>query len=83
MTWIFHVPEEPVAHIAPPIAHERARVASLSRSRTPDDPELIDARRNLKCERLAVHIAQTVAAWPPLRGDQLDRLAVLLRGGAA
>lgn len=38
--------------------HERARVASLTRSRTPDDPELIEARRNLKCARLSLHIAE-------------------------
>ncbi len=62
---------------------ERARVASLSRSRTPDDPDLVDARRNLRAERLAEHIATQVAAWPQLTDAQLDRLAGLLRGGAA
>lgn len=36
--------------------HQRARVASLSRSRTPDDPELLDARRGLKAARLAARI---------------------------
>ena len=61
---------------------ERARVASLSRSRTPDDPDLLDARRNLRAERLAVHIAKVVAEAPPLTAEQRDRLAVLLRGGA-
>lgn len=60
---------------------ERARVASLSRSRTPDDPELLDARRNLRAERLALHIATVVAEAPPLTAEQRDRLAVLLRGG--
>lgn len=60
---------------------ERARVASLSRSRAADDPDLIEARRNLKAERLADHIARTVAEWPRLTPAQLDRLAILLRGG--
>lgn len=42
-----------------------------------DTSELL---RQLKEERLAEHIAKTVAAWPELRRDQLDRLAILLRG---
>ena len=60
---------------------ERARVAYLSRSRTPDDPELVDARRNMRAERLAEHIKRTVDAAPPLTVEQRDRLALLLRGG--
>lgn len=60
---------------------ERARVASLSRSRTPDDPELLDARRNLRAERLAEHIARVVDEAPPLTPEQRDKLAVILRGG--
>ena len=63
--------------------HERARVASLTRSRTADDPDLVDARRNLRAERLAEHIRLTVEAAPPLTAEQRDRLALLLRGGAA
>jgi len=46
--------------------HERARVASLSRSRTPDDPELIDARQKLRVERAADYIRKTVDAAPAL-----------------
>ena len=60
---------------------ERARVASLTRSRTPDDPDLLDARRKLRTERLAAYITATVDAAPPLTADQRDRLALLLRGG--
>ena len=60
---------------------ERARVASLSRTRTPDDPELLDARRNLRAERLAEHIARVVDEAPPLTPEQRDKLAVILRGG--
>lgn len=62
---------------------ERARVASLTRSRTPDDPDLIAARLNLRAERLAMYIRRTVDAAPPLTAEQRDRLAVLLRGEAA
>lgn len=62
---------------------ERARVASLSRSRTPDDPDLLEARRNLRAARLAEHITRVVDEAPPLTTEQRDRLAILLRGGAA
>lgn len=60
---------------------ERARVASLSRSRPADDPELLDARRTLRTTRLAEHIARVVDEAPPLTPEQRDRLAVILRGG--
>ncbi len=60
---------------------ERARVASLTRSRPADDPDLLDARRKLRTERLADHIAAVVDASPPLTVEQRDRLALLLRDG--
>lgn len=65
-----------------PVAHQRARVAALSRGRSIDDPELLDARRRLKAERLAEYIRKTVDAAPPLTPEQRDRLSILLRGGA-
>ncbi len=58
--------------------HHRARVASLSRDRAPDDPELLDARRSLREERLAAAIRETVDAAPPLTDEQRARLAALL-----
>ena len=61
--------------------HERARVASLTRSRQSDDPELVAARQNLRAERLADYITRTVDAAPPLTREQRDRLALLLRAG--
>ena len=63
--------------------HERARIASLSRSRQIDDPDLVEARLNLRVERLADQIRKTVDTAPPLTTEQRDRLATLLRGGAA
>jgi len=63
------------------VLHYRGRVAGLSRDRLPDDPELLDAKRNLRAENLAVHIAELVDAAPPLTAEQRDRLAALLRGG--
>ena len=52
---------------------ERARIASLTRSRQPDDPELLQARSNLVAARAALAeekrverdrlAADTLAAW--------------------
>ena len=63
--------------------HHRARVAALSRDRAPDDPDLQDARRDLRASMLAAHVAKVVAQAPPLTAEQRDRLAILLRGGAS
>lgn len=63
--------------------HERARIGALTRSRPDDDPELVEARRNLRAIRLEQYITEKVAEAPPLTQDQRDRLASLLRGGAA
>lgn len=62
---------------------ERARVASLSRSRSDDDPDLVNARRNLKAARLQEYVQRIVAQAPPLTPEQADTIAGLLRGGAA
>jgi hypothetical protein len=62
---------------------ERARVASLCRSRTPDDPVLLGARRDLRAARAEDYIKRLVDAAPPLTPGQLDRLAVMLRGAVA
>ena len=74
-------PEDPTDWRSP-----RARIAALSRSRPADDPDLVEARRDLHAARLAEHITRVVDAAPPLTDEQRDRLAVLLRpssGGAA
>ncbi|HEY3924962.1 MAG TPA: hypothetical protein VGL75_10420 [Acidothermaceae bacterium] len=61
---------------------DRARVASLSRDRAPDDPLLVEARRDLKASRLEEHIRKVVDSAPPLTAEQRDRIASLLRGAA-
>jgi hypothetical protein len=61
--------------------HHRARIAALSRDRQPDDPDLIEARRNLRALRLEEHVAKVVASAPPLTAEQRDRIAAILRGG--
>ena len=61
----------------------RGRVAALSRSRRSDDPDLQDARRELKTARLEDYIRRTVDAAPSLTAEQRDRLALILRGGSS
>ena len=51
---------------------ERARIAGLSRDRVAEDPDLIEARRNLRAERLALAIQQAVDAAPPLSAERLS-----------
>lgn len=62
---------------------ERARVASLARFRPSNDPALVDAKRDLRAERLAEHVARVVAQAPPLTDEQRERIAALLRAGGA
>lgn len=64
---------------------DRAKVASLSRVRPQTDPELIEARRNLKAAKLEEYVARVVAQAPPLSDEQAHRIASLLRpyGGDA
>ncbi|QYJ04238.1 hypothetical protein KUV85_00725 [Nocardioides panacisoli] len=64
------------------IAREHARVASLSRSRKPDDPELIEAKRNLRAARLKAYVRRVVDSAPPLTDDQRDEIASILRGAS-
>ena len=61
----------------------RARVASWSRDRPADDPDLLDARRRLKQLRLAEHVQKAVAEAPALTEEQCREIAALLRGGGA
>lgn len=60
---------------------ERARIAGLTRSRPADDPDLIEARRRLRAERLTEHVKRVVAELPPLTDAQCQRIAGLLLAG--
>lgn len=62
---------------------ERARLAALLRHKSPDAPEIEEARRDLRAARLEKIVRETVAAAPPLTDEQRRRLAVLLLGGDA
>jgi hypothetical protein len=61
--------------------HERARVASLTRSRTPDDPDLLNARSALRTAKWEADIKALVDAAPPLSAEQRNKLGLLFLAG--
>jgi hypothetical protein len=63
--------------------HYRARVGALSRSRPDDDPDLVEARLNLRALNLEEAVRKAVAQAPELTVEQRDRIAAILRGGTA
>lgn len=69
--------------IHPDVAKHRARVASLTRSRTEDDLDLVQARRDLTAATAAAGIERILATAPPLNDEQRARLSGLLAGGAS
>lgn len=62
-------------------ASAAGRASVLARWRRPDDPELIDARLELRELVLSDTIAEALAANPPFRPDQLARLVAQLEAG--
>lgn len=75
--------------IRPTPPQARAAIARAERSvkRRPDDLDALEQARRLRSEYKALraedYIRQLVDSAPPLTPEQRDRLAVLLRGGAA
>lgn len=61
------------------VFHQRGRLAALTRSRTPEDPELLSARRNLAAAKLREYVARTIAQAPPLTDAQREEIAAMLR----
>ena len=49
---------------------ERGRVASLTRSRPADDPQLIEARRALAAEKLAAYVSKTCLLYTSDAADE-------------
>ncbi|MEK0156666.1 hypothetical protein [Arthrobacter oryzae] len=58
--------------------HERAKIASLSKTRPDDDPDLLAHRQRLKGMRLEDHVRAAVESFPPITDEQAERVAALL-----
>lgn len=58
--------------------HERAKIASLSKTRPADDPDVLAHRQRLKAMRLEDHVRAVVASFPPITDEQAERVAALL-----
>lgn len=61
-----------------PWPHYRAKIASLTRSRADDDPELLAARRDLRAARLFAHVEKALAGEPALTMEQREDIARLV-----
>lgn len=61
------------------ILHHRAKIAALSRSRKPDDPELLVEKKRLAQAKTNARIEALIADAPPLSDEQRTRLAELLK----
>ncbi|OBF95110.1 hypothetical protein A5790_01840 [Mycobacterium sp. 852002-51152_SCH6134967] len=65
---------------------ERARIAGMSSrpNRPPDDPDLVEARRNMRALKLEADVLKVLAGQPPLSEEQRFRIAeLLIAGGGA
>lgn len=60
---------------------KRGRLNALRRYRTDDDPEVLDAARQLRAARLEDAVRKALDTAPPLTDEQRRRLAALLAGG--
>ena len=70
--------------MSPESRSNRARLANYKgRGYSDEDPKVIESKQAFTESRLADHINAVVDAWPPLRPDQIGRLAALLHGGDA
>ena len=63
--------------------HQRGKVASLSRSRPADDPDLVRAKELMREARVVEHIRTLVDSAPPLGPEARARLASVLLAPAA
>jgi len=63
----------------PKARHHSARIGALSRSRKPDDPDLIEAQRALRVLQAEEYVRRLVDGFPPLTREQRARLATLLQ----
>ena len=59
----------------------RSRIARLSQDRPPDDPDLLEAKRDLVAARLEIYAREAVSTANPITDAQRRRVLVILRNG--
>ena len=72
-----------VAKDSPVIEHVLRAAGSysqLKRMLPADNPRVVEAHRELVTARLMARVTEMMASSPPLTGDQVERIARLLRG---
>ncbi len=74
--------------VSPRVAHHRGRVAGFKRAvktgeRAATDPAVAEAERALALALMEERAQKLVESWPDLTDEQIDRVATILRGGAA
>lgn len=62
---------------SPEVTGPRARVAAYSRSRRPDDPEFVAAKRDLAAATLYEHVQRVLAKAPDLTPEQKTAIRAL------
>ena len=62
------------------VAQAAGSYSQLKRKLPPDHPRVIAAKQELVTARLVNHVSDLMAISPPLTGDQVERIAALLRG---
>jgi hypothetical protein len=67
-----------MARQSPEALHYRAIVASRSRNRAPDDPELLEARERYATAAWTDRVKRLIDAAPPLSREDLEPIAALL-----
>jgi len=68
-----------MAAIDPEVARRRSRLAVAHRRH--DAVAVVEAQRALAAANIAAYVERTVAAAPPLTGEQRDKLVSLLHAG--
>lgn len=61
----------------------KTRSVLANEKRRDPNADVTELRRQMKAEKLEAHIRDVVDTAPPLTREQRDRLALILRGGAA
>lgn len=63
------------------LAKARSNVAVAYRRKLSSEAKA-KAHRDFAAEKIAHYVEKTLAGWPPLTDEQLDRIAALLRAGS-